>query len=200
MKLKVISLWAGPGAGKSTCAAGLFARMKRLRFHCELVTEYAKDLTYEKNWTTLRNQMKVLSEQNFRIERLEGQTEYVITDSPIPLSLIYCKSEDRDWLAPVVQQLWDKYDNLPFILQRTKAPFVHHGRNENADQAKQLDMLIHTLALKFGATRYVDADSPNIEDLIIREINGRQFTCNSTQSSTPADSTRCQLENLQSSS
>lgn len=44
--LKVISLWAGPGAGKSTTAAALFNLMKRERFEVELVTEVAKD------WTT----------------------------------------------------------------------------------------------------------------------------------------------------
>lgn len=176
MKLKVISLWAGPGAGKSTAAAGLFARMKRLRFHCELVTEYAKDLTYEKNYIALRNQMNVLGEQSYRIARLAGQTEYVITDSPLPLSLIYCKPEERDVLEPIVRHLWEQNDNISLVLKRTDAPFVTYGRNETLEQAKNLDTLIHALALKFGAEKFVEADAPNIEDLIIREVNGRQFT------------------------
>ncbi len=173
--LKVISLWAGPGAGKSTAAAGLFARMKRLRFHCELVTEYAKDLTYEKNYTALRYQMHVLGEQSYRIARLEGQTEYVITDSPIPLSLIYCKPEEREVLEPIVRHLWEQNENFAFELRRTKAPFVTHGRNETLEQAQNLDVLIRALAVQFGATTFVDADSPNIEDLLIREVNGRKF-------------------------
>ncbi len=186
--LKVISLWAGPGAGKSTAAAGLFARMKRLRFHCELVTEYAKDLTYEKNFSALRYQMKVLGEQSYRIARLAGQTEYVITDSPIPLSLIYCKPEEREVLEPIVRHLWEQNDNIPLILRRTDAPFVAYGRNENLEQAQNLDVLISALALKFGVTKYVDADAPNLEDLIIREVNARKIPPSTL---TAADPYRC---------
>jgi hypothetical protein len=175
MKLKVISLWAGPGAGKSTTAAALFARMKRLRFNVELVTEYAKDLTYEKNWSRLHNQLNVLSSQNFRIERLTGQTEYVITDSPLPLSLIYCKPEDQRWIEPLVRTLWDNYDNHPFILKRTSAPFVQYGRNETLDEAKVLDQRIHEMAIYFGAKKTVDPDTPNVEDIILREVNATRI-------------------------
>lgn len=188
MKLKVISLWAGPGAGKSTAAAATFARMKRLRFHVELVTEYAKDLTYEKNYLTLSDQWKVLSEQNFRIARLEGQTEYVITDSPLPLSLIYCKPGVKEILTPVVRFLWQGYENIPLALRRTAAPFVTFGRNETEEQARDLDKKIYDLAAAFGCTRYVDADSPNIEDLIIREANARKIP---QAAANGADAERC---------
>jgi len=81
-KLKVISLWAGPGAGKSTTAAALFAHMKQLRHSVELVTEYAKDLTYEQHWKRLADQLVMLAEQNYRQAKCEGQAEYIVTDSP----------------------------------------------------------------------------------------------------------------------
>jgi ATP:corrinoid adenosyltransferase len=45
--MKVINLWAGPGAGKSTTASGLFYLMKTADMQVELVTEYAKDMTWE---------------------------------------------------------------------------------------------------------------------------------------------------------
>lgn len=38
-KLKVINLIAGPGAGKSTTAAGVFSRLKFNDINCELVTD-----------------------------------------------------------------------------------------------------------------------------------------------------------------
>ncbi len=46
-RLKVINLWAGPGAGKSTTAAGLFNLMKIRGYNVELVTEFAKEMVYE---------------------------------------------------------------------------------------------------------------------------------------------------------
>ena len=172
--LKVISLWAGPGAGKSTLAAALFARMKRLRYKVELVTEFAKDLTYEQSWKVLGDQMMVLSEQNFRLQRLEGAVEWAITDSPLPLSLIYCKPDQREWIAPVVKQLWSLYDNYPFVLNRTTAPYQEFGRNQTLIQAKELDDKIHNLATIFGSMGSLNPEDPVVEDKIIRELNHRR--------------------------
>ena len=39
----VINLIGGPCSGKSTIAAELFARLKKMGVHCELVSEYIKD-------------------------------------------------------------------------------------------------------------------------------------------------------------
>lgn len=51
----VVSLYAGPGAGKSTLAAYTFSKLKMLGVNCELVTEFAKDKVWEKNNTALDN-------------------------------------------------------------------------------------------------------------------------------------------------
>ena len=52
-KIKVVELWGGPGSGKSTTAAGLFARLKveeppagGPKRSVELVTEHAKEITW----------------------------------------------------------------------------------------------------------------------------------------------------------
>lgn len=172
-RLKVISLWAGPGAGKSTLAAAVFARMKRLRYKVELVTEFAKDLTYEQSWKVLGDQMMVLAEQNFRLARLEGQVEWAITDSPLPLSLIYCKDGVREVLHPLVQHLWYGYHNFPFTLNRTTAPYQEFGRNQTLDQAVDLDNRVHTLAKLFGSIATLNPEDPLVEDKVIREINHR---------------------------
>lgn len=170
-KLKVISVFAGPGAGKSTTAAALFARMKKERFNVELVAEYAKDLTWEQSFGKLSNQLHVLAEQNYRLARLEGKVEYAVTDSPLPLSLIYCKPEDAKWATDLVCHLWLEYANLPFILKRTSLPFQQLGRNQNFEEAKALDERIYELAIKqFGAEHIVDPDHPDCIDYMLRTI------------------------------
>jgi len=50
-----VNLFGAPGSGKSTCAAYTFAKLKMLGVNCELVTEFAKDKTWEKNFTVLSN-------------------------------------------------------------------------------------------------------------------------------------------------
>jgi replication-associated recombination protein RarA len=43
MKTKrVVCFWGGPGTGKSTTAAVIFANLKKLQFNCELNREYGK--------------------------------------------------------------------------------------------------------------------------------------------------------------
>ncbi len=173
MALNVISLFAGPGAGKSTLAAALFALMKRRRYSVELVTEYAKDLTYEKAWVHLGDQFNVLAQQNFRLTRLEGKVEWVITDSPLPLTLIYCKESQRDWFRPIVDKLWSRYENYPFILQRTKKPFQQFGRNQNLEEAIEIDARTHALAAEFGALTTLDPDADNVEHHILKQLEWR---------------------------
>ncbi len=45
----VINMFAGPGAGKSTLAAGTFFRLKCLGVNAEIAPEYAKDLVWEES-------------------------------------------------------------------------------------------------------------------------------------------------------
>ena len=173
--LKVISFFAGPGSGKSTLAASLFAFMKRQRYSVELVTEYAKELTYEENWQALKNQLRVFNEQHCRQQRLIGKVEWAITDSPLPLSLVYGGKESYH-LKDRVQSCWDMYENFAFLLERTRKPYVLEGRKESEAEARLLDNKIYDAAREFGATRWVDPDAPNVEELIVREVIAMQHT------------------------
>ena len=58
-KCIIVNLFSGPGAGKSTTAAGLFYKLKKQGVNCELVTEYAKHVTWRGNFSTLKNQVYV---------------------------------------------------------------------------------------------------------------------------------------------
>jgi hypothetical protein len=172
--LKVISLFAGPGAGKSTTAAALFNLMKRQRYAVELVTEVAKDWTYERN-VRLGDQLSVLAEQNWRLQRLEGQgVEWVITDSPLALSLAYAQPKDADWLEQIVDVLWHRYDNFPIRLQRTNKVYQTFGRSQTLEEAKALDLQINDLANDFGAdwADPFDPDDVAVEYKILEAVLG----------------------------
>lgn len=145
LKLKVINLWTGPGAGKSTLAAGLFNLMKTKGHRVELVTEFAKDLTYGKDFGSLQNQLLILAQQDHRVRRLEGQVEWAITDSPLPLGIAYMTSEYAEWLTPATWAAFHRYRNYNVHLLRGDRPYHTYGRNQSREEAVTLDNVIANL-------------------------------------------------------
>ena len=143
--MKVINLFAGPGAGKSTTAAGLFHLMKIAGMNVELVTEYAKEMTREKRHNILTDELYIFAKQHRRIRRLLGEVDYVVTDSPILLCILYRKDDDySETLDRLILELWNSYQNLNFFLRRTK-PYSAVGRSQSEDEARSIDQA--TLAL-----------------------------------------------------
>jgi len=146
--MKVINLWAGPGSGKSTTAAGLFYHMKCAGVEVELVQEYAKDMVWEGRHNILEDQIYIFAKQQRRIARLKNHgLQWVITDSPIPLGLCYTKPEDlSDAFQNLVMQVFNSYENYNFYLTRN-VQYNPNGRNQKTEQeAMQVDdKLTHML-------------------------------------------------------
>jgi ABC-type oligopeptide transport system ATPase subunit len=161
--MKVINIAGGPGCGKSTTAAGLFNIMKLQGFRVELVTEVAKDLTWDEAYKVRSNQLRTFALQDHSLRRLKGKRDYVITDSPLWLSLLYCdKEEFPEWFSSLVWSVFGEYDNLNFFLRRTK-PYSTEGRTENEEEARLVDLASRRLfwdraKAKWLASHEVDGD------------------------------------------
>lgn len=140
----VIELYAGPGAGKSTLAAGLFSLMKTKGYRVELVTELAKDITYEKAYGLLQNQFYVAVNQEHRQWRLRGQVDWIITDSPLPLGLAYCGDRDRALLQVITKGLRKRYVNLPILVKRAKT-YQQYGRSQTENEARAIDTVVDAI-------------------------------------------------------
>ena len=136
----VVNFYGGPGTGKSTVAAALFAKLKEIGLCAELVCEYAKDLTWQKSLHVLNNQIKIFGEQQHRLWRVRDQTDIVVTDSPLLLSTIYNKGRSPA-LDVLVHEEYRKYINIDIFLRRTKK-YECRGRSQTLDEAKALDELV----------------------------------------------------------
>ena len=53
----VINLFGGPGCGKSTTMARIFADLKIQGYNAEMVSEFAKDLVYEQRQETMKDEL-----------------------------------------------------------------------------------------------------------------------------------------------
>lgn len=145
MKTKIVNLYAGPGTGKSTTATSLFSELKYLGINCEYVAEGAKDAAWEgrssKYW---KAQQFIYGEQSWRMERLQGEVDIIVTDCPILMGLVYMPADfSIPALRDVLRQDYDRYDNLDVFLNRNK-PFNPKGRTQTEEQAKTLDSQILT--------------------------------------------------------
>lgn len=170
--MKVINLFAAPGSGKSTTGAGLFFKMKIARKSVELVTEYAKDLTYE-GLIGLVDQYRIFAEQERRQRRLIDHVEWAITDSPLPLSLIYASPERLDEMRDVVLNRFDTYDNYNFFIRRTK-PYWKVGRNQTEEESDILATRIRGM-LDDHDIGYVEVDGDETApDVIYSNVFGKE--------------------------
>jgi len=143
-KTTVVNLFAGPGAGKSTFCAGVFASLKWLGVNCEMALEYAKDMVWQQSFDVLNNQLYVFGKQQNRLFRLNGKVDVIITDSPLINSLIYDAQKREQTRAAFVEMVlaehWS-YDNLNFFIERRKR-YNPIGRLQTKTEAEQLDARI----------------------------------------------------------
>lgn len=143
MKQPVLNIFGGPGAGKSTTCAGVFALLKLHGINCELVTEFAKDLTWENNQEVLKDQVYILGEQYHRMHRLKNKVDLIITDCPLLLSSVYGRLNEivDEEYHKFVFALNQEFYNIMFNLKRVK-DYNESGRNQTFEEAKELDLII----------------------------------------------------------
>jgi hypothetical protein len=142
----VINLFGAPGAGKSTGAAYIFSELKQRGVNAELVTEFAKDKTWEGNTLALSCQEYVFGKQSYRLARCRDDVDVIITDSPLPLAIIYNTNPALGQpFNEVILSVFDTYDNVNFFIKRGKA-YNPKGRNQTEAESDALaEDILHML-------------------------------------------------------
>lgn len=138
MDTKVINLLGAPGAGKSVLAVDLFSLMKKKYASVELVTEYAKELHYEGLRSENLDPLDVFAEQHRRVNRLIGNVEFVITDSPLYLSAFYAtKISYPKEFGDYVVALSKRFNNVNIMLQRNHR-YDPRGRSQGEEESNAI--------------------------------------------------------------
>lgn len=118
--MKVINLFGCPGAGKSTAAAYIFYRLKDAGLNCELCTEYAKDMVFDKNTIALKNQLYIAGNQSYRLDRLRNSgVQVVVTDAPLMLQTVYYRRNncpEPDMFEIIINNVNNDFDNMNYLL------------------------------------------------------------------------------------
>ena len=137
-KTIVVNLFGQPGAGKSSGAAYIFAKLKMMGIDAELVTEFNKD-----------NQYYIFGKQSFKLSRCNDKVDVIITDSPLPLSIIYSKNQTTlTYLhfKEFVLSAFNDFNNRNYFLQRVK-PYNPNGRFQTEAESNALGELIEDMLI-----------------------------------------------------
>lgn len=148
----IVNLFGSPGTGKSTGAAYIFSKLKLMGYNAELVTEYAKDLTWEENWERLANQAVVFGEQLQRISRCFDKVDVIVTDSPFLMGTLYNSHPALGQsFIKCVRDAHNYYgkDSLNYFLIRVK-PYMSVGRTQTE---KQSDILAQRIKEMLSETK-----------------------------------------------
>ena len=166
----VVNLLGGPGSGKSSMAARIFADLKWQYISCEYASEWAKDRVWEGTEILLGNQLLVFANQYHKLHALNEKVDVVVTDSPLILSAIYGMNESKEFTDLVLQK-FNSFNNINFFVKRSK-PYVQAGRLQTESKARKIDEQIEEFLNIYSMPRqYVTMsnDSLNLINTIIRQ-------------------------------
>lgn len=133
----VINLMGGPGAGKSTVAAGIFYKLKCNGIRCELVSEYAKGLVYDNARNTMRDQIYMFGQQFHRLWEVVGQVDVIVTDSPLLMSLYYGETES-EYFPQLILEQFSKFNNWMYFIERS-GKYDQVGRIQTEEESISFD-------------------------------------------------------------
>jgi predicted ATPase len=167
---RVICLYGGPGTGKSTTAAHLFALLKQSGVNAELVCEYVKEWAWEGRKILDGDQYYFLAKQSRRERIRFRRVDVMVTDSPVWLSAVYEQEFEQEPF--ICQMMIDKHvqgarrhnvKHEHVFLRRLKQ-YNPNGRFQTEDEARRLDEKIKTYLDDHGI-EYIevcaDADAAN---------------------------------------
>lgn len=174
----LVNLFGTAGAGKSTGAAYIFAKLKMAGVNAELAQEYAKDKVWEESKEVFNNQAYIFGKQFFRLTRVQKKVDVIVTDSPLILSIFYNKDELLgDEFNSLVYKVFNSYNSKNYMVNRIK-PYNPNGRfqDEAGSDAlvKPMLRLLDDLAIDYDCVNGDVAGYDKIVEDVLRSIKAEK--------------------------
>jgi hypothetical protein len=151
-----ISLFAGPGAGKSTTASMQFAKLKIEGHSIELVSEYVKAWAIAKRAVVGFDQVYLMGKQlQYEFRFLQAGIKNTITDSPVLLAPCYAREyfpelNVADHMEAIVMEYERQYPSINIFLNRGDKKYVTEGRYQTEEAARNMDETVKSTLNRLG--------------------------------------------------
>jgi adenylate kinase family enzyme len=148
-----INLFGGPGSGKSTLSALLYANLKQSflqygkHYNVELVREWIKKWAWEGKSVQDYDQVYVFGktmQQETSLLR-HRKVDLIVSDCPLWLTAFYASQpqfkqyEIAEPLAYLSKSFDKQYPSLNYILRRQNRKYNPHGRYQTEEEARNID-------------------------------------------------------------
>lgn len=166
------NLYAGPGGGKSTTSR-ILARLLRIsNIKTELIDEVPKQMVWHEDFDSLTDQMFVFSQQNRKVNLLQGKNDFTVSDSPLKLQHIYAKKNGMPQEFSSLIDYYDKqYKEIPILLKR-KHKYQSIGRVHNEKESNQLSIEIEELLKEKTKEYFTFTTHPFVAFEILKKFDG----------------------------
>jgi hypothetical protein len=171
----LVNLYAGPGAGKSTLATGVFSALKMQGVNAEYVPEFAKEITWQNRLHILQNQLLVSGTQIQRVLDLKDKVDVIVTDSPMAMGRFYTDCNLTSLaVSEQARAASLAFSELNYYIRRDDT-YLRKGRTQSRSEASELDEKIHAFLSSSNIPhKHIRKTREDIERIVNDVFNLRQ--------------------------
>jgi hypothetical protein len=165
---KIINIIGGPGCDKSLISSAIILYLHLHNKTVETIPDFAKSLVWQQNFEVLKNQYFIAQRQYEMLNLLDGQVQFLITECSLPQVLYYNESYahnicDVGKTRAQILEWYHQHDNINIFVERGTKKYVHTGRFQNEEQAREVDQGLRALLVR--ERLHYNALAPDLETI-----------------------------------
>lgn len=178
--MKVINLSGAPGSGKSTTMLGLTYELKMMGLSVEHTPEFFKEFMAENTsnnntdqqleLSRFGGQLHILSEQNKRMARWVGKTDFLITDCPLALIAYYTPENYVHGFKELAINLYNTYDNPVNYLIERRHEYENVKRVHDENQSEKVALELPQYYKENGVNFKFQPSSEDLVSVLIDDL------------------------------
>lgn len=152
---RVINIIGGPGCGKSLFTAAIILYLNLHQQSVELIPDFAKSVVWQKDYEALKNQYFIAQQQYRMLALLDGQVQFLVNECSLPQLMFYNEHYaenicDVGKTREHIRAWYRQFNNVNVLVDRSGQAYVHTGRFQDEEQAREVDHGLHGILHREG--------------------------------------------------